>query len=152
MLEIGSKAPDFSLQGTDGKLYSLKDFLSKKIVLYFYPKDNTPGCSKQAQGFKEMHDEYLKKGYIVIGVSKDSVASHKKFVEKYELPFLLLSDPDKLVINAYDVYKEKVMYGKKVLGVVRTTYVIDEEGIIISAQEKVNAANNAKELFCQLSK
>jgi len=152
MLEIGSKAPDFSLQGTDGKLYSLKDFLGKKIVLYFYPKDNTPGCSKQAQGFKEMHDEYLKKGYIVIGVSKDSVASHKKFVEKYELPFLLLSDPDKLVINAYDVYKEKVMYGKKVLGVVRTTYVIDEEGIIISAQEKVNAANNAKELFCQLSK
>lgn len=152
MLEIGSKAPDFSLQGTDEKVYTLKDFLGKKIVLYFYPKDNTPGCSKQAQGFKEMYDEYLKKGYTIIGISKDSISSHKKFTEKYELPFLLLSDPDKLAINAYDVYKEKIMYGKKVLGVVRTTYVIDEKGVIISAQEKVNAADNAKELFCQLSK
>ena len=100
MLEIGSKAPDFSLQGTDEKVYTLKDFLGKKIVLYFYPKDNTPGCSKQAQGFKEMYDEYLKKGYTIIGISKDSISSHKKFTEKYELPFLLLSDPDKLAINA----------------------------------------------------
>lgn len=150
MLEIGKVAPDFLLKDMNGEEYSLKSFLGKKVVLYFYPKDSTSGCTKQALGFKENYDKFLSKGIVVIGISKDSEKSHKNFIEKYQLPFLLLSDPDLIAIKSYDVWHEKKLYGKPYMGVVRTTYVIDENGIIIDANDKVKAESNANDLICSL--
>lgn len=145
MLEIGSKAPDFTLNNQDGVEVSLKDFKGKKVILYFYPKDNTPGCTAQACGFATLYPDFMEKDAVIIGVSKDTVQSHKKFAEKYNLPFQLLSDTELEVIKAYDVWQEKNMYGKKTMGVVRTTYLINEDGIIIGASTKVNAANNPED-------
>ena len=147
MLEIGTKAPEISLPDQDGKIRTLKEFKGKKIVLYFYPKDNTPGCTKQACGFAELYPQFLEKDAAVIGISKDSVASHKKFEEKYNLPFVLLSDTELKAIQDYDVWKEKNMYGKKTMGVVRTTYLIDENGMIIKAMDKVKAAENPEQML-----
>lgn len=147
MLEIGTKAPEFTLSDQNGTEHSLKDFQGKKIVLYFYPKDNTPGCTSQACGFGELYPQFTEKGAVVIGISKDSVACHKKFEEKYNLPFLLLSDSELSAIKAYDVWQEKNMYGKKTMGVVRTTYLIDENGIIIKAFGKVKAADNPAQML-----
>ena len=147
MLEIGTKAPDFKLHDQNGKEHALSDFLGQKVVLYFYPKDNTSGCTKQACGFAENYPHFLEKNAIVIGVSKDSVASHKKFQEKYNLPFVLLSDSELDVIKAYDVWKEKKLYGKVSMGVVRTTYLINEKGIIVKAFDKVKAADNPTQML-----
>lgn len=147
MLQIGTKAPEFSLPDEDGKIRNLSDYEGKKLILYFYPKDNTPGCTKQACGFGELYPQFNKKGVEVIGISKDSVASHKKFKEKYTLPFTILADPELKVIQAYDVWKEKKMYGKTSMGVVRTTYLIDEHGVIIEAMDKVKAAKNPEEML-----
>lgn len=147
MLEIGMKAPAFELPDQNGTLHTLEEFKGKKIVLYFYPKDSTPGCTKQACGFGELYPQFTEKGATVIGISKDSVASHKKFEEKFGLPFLLLSDKELTAIQAYDVWQEKKMYGKVSMGVVRTTYLIDEEGVIVKALGKVKAADNPKEML-----
>ena len=147
MLELGTKAPEFTLLNQDGKEVSLSDFKGKKVVLYFYSKDNTAGCTKQACGFADIYPDFLEKGAEVIGVSKDSVESHRKFADKYSLKFTLLSDTDKIVIQAYDVWKEKNMYGKKSMGVVRTTYLIDEEGLITKAFTKVNATKNPADML-----
>ena len=142
MLEIGTKAPDFELPDQNGVLHKLSDYRGKKIILYFYPKDNTPGCTKQACGFSERKSLFTDKNVVILGVSKDSVASHKKFEEKFGLAFTLLADPERKVIEAYDVWKEKMNYGKISMGVVRTTYLIDEEGMIIKANDKVKAADD----------
>lgn len=150
MLEVGMKAPDFSLLNQDGETVSLSDYLGKKVILYFYPRDNTPGCTKQACGFAQLYPDFMDKDAIVLGVSKDSVASHKKFEQKYNLPFTLISDPELMAIQAYDVWKEKNMYGKKVMGVVRTTYLINEEGIIEKAFSKVKAADNPLQMLNEL--
>lgn len=150
MLEIGTKAPGFSLPDQNGKVRTLEEFKGKKVILYFYPKDNTPGCTKQAYGFGELYPQFLEKDAEVIGVSKDSVASHKKFGQKYGLPFTLLSDPELSAIQAYDVWKEKNMYGKKTMGVVRTTYLIDEEGMIVKVFGKVKAADNPQQMLGEL--
>jgi len=131
MLEVGKKAPDFELPDQNGEMHKLSDYAGKKVILYFYPKDNTPGCTKQACGFSERYPQFTEKGAVILGVSKDSVASHKRFEEKYGLAFTLLADPERKVIEAYDVWKEKKNYGKVSMGVVRTTYLIDEQGIII---------------------
>ena len=147
MLEVGMKAPEFTLKNQDGEDISLSSFLGKKVVLYFYPKDNTTGCTKQACGFSERVSEYGEKNAIVLGISKDSVASHKRFAEKYELSFPILSDSELEVIQAYDVWKEKNMYGKKVMGVVRSTYIIDENGIIEQAFSNVKAAENPEKML-----
>jgi len=147
MLEIGTKAPAFELPDQNGTMHTLEELKGKKVVLYFYPKDNTPGCTKQACGFGELYPQFTEKGAVVIGISKDSVASHKKFEEKFSLPFLLLSDKDLTAIKAYDVWQEKKMYGKVSMGVVRTTYLIDENGIIVKALGKVKAAENPKEML-----
>ncbi len=147
MLEAGTKAPDFSLPDQNGKMHSLEEYRGKKVILYFYPRDNTPGCTKQACNFGELYPQFLEKGAVVIGVSKDSVASHKKFEEKYGLPFTLLSDPELSCIQGYDVWKEKKNYGKVSMGVVRTTYLIDEEGVIIKAFGKVKAAENPAQML-----
>jgi len=147
MLEVGMKAPDFSLLNQDGETISLSDYKGKRVILYFYPRDNTPGCTKQACGFAENYPHFMEKDVIVLGVSKDSVASHKKFEQKYQLPFPLISDPELQAIQAYDVWKEKNMYGKKTMGVVRTTYLINEEGIIEKAFAKVKAAENAEQML-----
>lgn len=150
MLEIGTKAPDFSLPDQNGDIHTLEEYRGRKVVLYFYPKDSTAGCTKQAVGFAELNDRFLEKGAVVVGVSKDSVKSHKNFETKYELPFTLLSDKELEAIQAYDVWKEKKMYGKVSMGVVRTTYIIDEEGIIIKAFEKVKAADNPSDMLAEL--
>ena len=150
MLELGTKAPEFTLLNQDGKEVSLSNFKGKKVVLYFYSKDNTAGCTKQACGFAEIYPNFLEKGAEVIGVSKDSVESHRKFADKYSLKFTLLSDTDKIVIQAYDVWKEKNMYGKKSMGVVRTTYLIDEEGMITKAFTKVNATKNPADMLANI--
>lgn len=147
MLDVGMKAPDFKLQDKDGREITLSGFRGKKVVLYFYPKDNTPGCTKQACAFASAYDGFKTKGVEVIGVSKDSVASHVKFAEKYNLPFILISDPELKAIRAYDVWQEKKMYGKVTFGVVRTTYVIDEEGIIEKVMPKVKPDTNAAEIL-----
>lgn len=147
MLETGIKAPEFTLKNQDGEEVSLKDFRGKKVILYFYPKDNTPGCTTQACSFGDRYPQIQEKGAVVLGVSKDSVASHKKFAEKYHLPFTLLADPELEVIQACDVWQEKNMYGKKVMGVVRSTYLIDEEGIIRQAFTKVKAGENAEQML-----
>lgn len=147
MLEIGTKAPSFTLPDQDGVLHSLEEYKGKKVILYFYPKDNTAGCTKQACGFSERYPQFQEKGAVVLGVSKDSVASHKKFQEKYSLSFTILSDPERRVIEAYDVWKEKKNYGKVSMGVVRTTYLIDEDGVIIRANDKVKAAEDAEKML-----
>ncbi len=147
MLEKNTKAPSFTLPDKDGKEVSLEDYTGKKVVLYFYPRDNTPGCTKQACGFAGMYDEFTELGVTVIGVSKDSMKSHQKFVDKYNLPFILLSDPELKAITAYDVWKEKKLYGKTSMGVVRTTYIIDENGIIEDVMPKVKPDTNAKDVL-----
>ena len=150
MLSVGTKAPDFSLADQNGTIRSLSDFSGKRIVLYFYSKDMTSGCTKQACGFAELYPQFTEKDAVVIGVSKDTVASHQKFVEKYALPFILLSDPDLTVIRAYDVWKEKMNYGKPTMGVVRTTYLI-ENGVIVKAFGRVKAADNPKQMLEELT-
>ena len=151
MLEIGTKAPDFQLTDKEGKTVKLSDFAGKKVVLYFYPKDNTPGCTKQACAFAAAYDGFRSQDVAVIGVSKDSAASHQRFAEKYDLPFILLADPELTAIQAYDVWKEKKLYGKVSMGVVRTTYIIDENGVIVWAKEKVKPDTNAAEILAWLS-
>lgn len=150
MLKVGTKAPAFTLPDQNGTIHTLSQYKGKKVILYFYPKDNTPGCTKQACGFSERHPQFTEKGAVVIGISKDSVSSHKKFEEKYALSFPILSDPDLEVIKAYDVWKEKKNYGKVSMGVVRTTYLIDEEGVIIKANDKVKAAEDPEKMLGEL--
>ena len=150
MLAIGTKAPDFQAPDQNGQMRSLSEFLGKKIILYFYSKDMTAGCTKQACGFAELYPQFQEKDAVVLSVSKDSVTSHKKFEEKYGLPFTLLSDPDKVIIQAYDVWKEKMNYGKPTMGVVRTTYLIDENGVIVKAFGKVRAAENPAQMLEEL--
>ncbi len=147
MLETGKKAPDFTLPDQNGDMHSLADYLGKKVILYFYPKDNTSGCTKQACGFADRYPQFKEKGAVILGVSKDSVASHKKFETNYGLPFTLLSDTELDVIKAYDVWKEKKNYGKVSMGVVRTTYLIDEKGYIVKAMDKVKAADNPQDML-----
>ena len=147
MLEIGTKAPAFSLPDQNGDIHTLEDYKGKKVILYFYPKDSTAGCTKQACGFAELYPEFTEKDAVILGVSKDSVKSHKNFETKYQLPFTLLSDPELSCIQAYDVWKEKKNYGKVSMGVVRTTYLIDEDGIIIKAFNKVKAAENPAQML-----
>lgn len=147
MLETGTKAPAFSLPDQNGTVHTLEEYRGKKVILYFYPKDNTAGCTKQACGFAERYPQFMEKGAVVLGISKDSVKSHKNFEEKYSLPFTLLSDPELSVIQAYDVWKEKKNYGKVSMGVVRTTYLIDEEGMIVKAMDKVKAADNPQQML-----
>ena len=151
MLEPGTKAPDFTLPDQNGELHSLSDYRGKKVILYFYPKDNTPGCTRQACGFSELRPQFEERGAVILGVSRDSVASHKRFEEKQGLSFTLLSDPELEVIQAYDVWKEKKIYGKVSMGVVRTTYLIDETGTIVKAFDKVKAAENPAQMLEELS-
>ena len=150
MLEVGTKAPDFTLPDQDGNMHFLSEYRGKKVILYFYPKDNTAGCTKQACGFAERYPQFTEKGAVVLGISKDSVASHKKFEEKYGLPFTILSNPELVAIQAYDVWQEKKNYGKTYMGVVRTTYLIDENGKIVKAFDKVKAADNPEQMLGEL--
>lgn len=150
MLETGTKAPSFSLPDQNGEIHTLEEYRGKKVILYFYPKDNTPGCTKQACGYAEKYPQFLEKGAVVIGISRDKVASHKRFEEKYGLPFTILADPELEAIKAYDVWKEKKNYGKVSMGVVRTTYLIDEEGIIVKANDKVKAAEDAEKMIDEI--
>ena len=152
MLEANRKAPDFTLTDKDGRQVSLSDFLGKKIVLYFYPKDNTPGCTRQACAFAAAYEQFKEQDVVVIGISKDSTASHQKFAQKYDLPFILLSDPELQAIQAYDVWQEKKLYGKVSMGVVRTTYIIDEQGNIEKVMPKVKPDTNAAEILDYLAK
>ncbi|HBF7117547.1 thioredoxin-dependent thiol peroxidase [Clostridioides difficile] len=151
-MSIGTKAPEFTLEDKDGNKVSISDFKGKKVVVYFYPKDNTPGCTRQACAFRNAYDGFKKEDVQVIGISKDSIKSHQKFAEKHELPFILLSDPDLVAIKAFDVWKEKKMYGKTALGVVRATYIIDENGIIEKVFEKAKPDTNAQEILEYLEK
>ena len=151
MLEIGMKAPEFTLSDKDGKTVSLSDFLGKKVVLYFYPKDNTPGCTRQACAFAAAYKGFKAKDVVVIGVSRDSVASHLKFAQKYDLPFILLSDPELQTIQAYGVWQEKKLYGKVSMGVVRTTFIIDEQGMVEKVMPKVKPDTNADEILAYLA-
>ena len=147
MLEVGTRAPMFTLPDQNGINHSLADYAGKRVILYFYPKDNTAGCTAQACGFAELYPHFREKGAVILGVSKDSVASHKRFEEKYGLPFTLLSDPELSVIMAYGVWQEKKLYGKVSMGVVRTTYLIDEQGMIVKALGKVKAAENPAQML-----
>ena len=147
MLEVGTKAPEFELPDQNGELHKLSDYRGKKVILYFYPRDNTPGCTKQACGYSQLYPQFQEKGAVVIGISKDTVASHKRFEEKQGLTFTILSDPELKVIQAYDVWKEKKNYGKVSMGVVRTTYLIDEDGVIIKANDKVKAADDPAKML-----
>ena len=151
LLEAGTKAPELALEDKDGNTVRLSDFLGKKVVLYFYPKDNTPGCTRQACAFAGAYEGFRAKDTVVIGVSKDSAASHRKFAEKYGLPFILLSDPELQAIQAYGVWQEKKLYGKVSMGVVRTTYIIDENGVIEKVMPKVKPDTNAAEILAYLS-
>ena len=147
MLRIGEKAPNFTLQDKNGNSVSLSDFLGKKVVVYFYPKDNTPGCTRQACAFASNYEKFNALDVTVIGISKDSVASHQKFAEKFALPFILLADPELEVIKAYGVWQEKKNYGKTAMGVVRSSFIIDEKGIIEHAMPKVKPDTNAEEIL-----
>ena len=151
MLEIGMKAPAFTLSNKDGNTVSLSDFLGKKVVLYFYPKDNTPGCTRQACAFAAAYEDFKSKDVVVIGISKDSVASHLKFAQKHDLPFILLSDPELQAIQAYGVWQEKKLYGKVSMGVVRSTFIIDEQGNIEKVMPKVKPDTNAAEILDYLA-
>ena len=151
MLEVGTKAPNFTLEDQNGKAHSLEDYRGQKVILYFYPKDNTAGCTKQACGFAERYPQIQEKGAVVLGVSKDSVKSHKNFEEKYSLPFTLLSDPEHTVLEMYGAWGEKKNYGKVSMGTIRTTYLIDEEGVIVKAMGKVKAADNPDQMLEALS-
>lgn len=146
MIQQGMKAPDFTLEDKDRNQVSLSQFLGQKVILYFYPRDNTPGCTAQACGFRDAYDSLQGKA-VVIGVSKDTAASHRKFAQKYELPFLLLSDPQRQAIEAYGVWQEKKLYGKTSMGVVRTTFLIDESGVVEKVFQKVKPAENAREIL-----
>lgn len=150
MLKVGIKAPDFTLPNQNGELVTLSSFLGKKVILYFYPKDNTSGCTKQACNFGKLYPQIQEKGAVVLGISKDGVASHKKFEERYQLPFTLISDPELKAIRAYDVWKEKSMYGKKYMGVERSTYLIDENGVIEKTFSKVKPSENPEEMLKSL--
>ncbi len=150
MLEVGTKAPAFSLPDQNGDMHTLAEYQGQKVLLYFYPKDNTPGCTRQACGFGELYPQFVQKGAVVIGVSKDSVKSHQNFAAKYDLPFTLLSDPELAAIKAYDVWQEKKNYGKVYMGVVRTTYLINEEGVIEKAFGKVKAAENPQMMLGEI--
>ena len=152
MLETGTKAPDFTLTDKEGNKVSLSDFLGKKVVLYFYPKDNTPGCTRQACTFAAAYEGFKGKNTVVIGISKDSAESHRKFAEKYNLPFILLADTELTAIKAYDVWQEKKLYGKVSMGVVRSTYIIDEKGVIEKVMPKVKPDTNAAEILEYLGK
>jgi len=138
-MEIGKLAPDFNLLGSDGNMHKLSDYKGRKVILYFYPKDNTPGCTAQACDIRDNYKKLTDENFIVLGISKDNLNSHNKFIEKFDLPFILLSDEEKTVCTIYDVIKEKNMYGKKVLGIERSTFIIDEEGILVKEFRKVNA-------------
>ena len=151
MLQIGMKAPDFTLPDKDGNPVTLSSLRGRKVVIYFYPKDNTPGCTRQACAFAQRYGEFEKRGITVIGISKDSVASHRKFAEKYDLPFILLSDPELQAIQAYGVWQEKKLYGKVSMGVVRSTYIIDEQGLIEKVMPKVKPDTNAAEILAYLN-
>ncbi|MBQ6067185.1 MAG: thioredoxin-dependent thiol peroxidase [Clostridia bacterium] len=151
MLAIGTNAPDFALPDQNGDVKKLSDYRGQKVILYFYPKDMTAGCTKQACAFGKLYPQFREKGAVVLGVSKDSVASHKRFEEKYGLPFPLLSDTERTVIEAYDVWKEKVNCGRVTMGVVRTTYLIDENGVIVKAFDKVKAAENPAQMLAELA-
>ena len=151
MLNIGDLAPSFSLSDKDGRLHRLSDFAGKKIVLYFYPKDNTPGCTRQACAFAGLFHEFERKGAVVIGISKDSAASHARFAEKHNLPFVLLSDPDLEAIKAYGVWQEKKLYGKVSFGVVRTTFIIGKDGVITEIMPKVKPDTNAADVLAKFS-
>ncbi|MBR2801234.1 MAG: thioredoxin-dependent thiol peroxidase [Erysipelotrichaceae bacterium] len=150
MKEVGSKAPEFTLPDQDGVLHSLSDYRGKKVILYFYPKDNTSGCTAQACSYRDLLPQFQEKGAVVLGVSKDSVASHKKFAENYGLPFTLLSDPEAKVIEAYGAWQEKKNYGRTYMGIVRSTFLIDEEGIIQKNFEKVKAKEDASKRLLDL--
>ena len=152
MLEIGTKAPEFTLPNKDGNPVSLSDFAGKKVVLYFYPKDNTPGCTRQACAFAGAYEEFKMLDVVVIGISKDSTVSHQKFADKYILPFILLSDPERQAIEAYGVWQEKKNYGKVSMGVVRSTFVIDENGVFEKVMPKVKPDTNAAEILAYLRK
>ena len=147
MLEIGTKAPEFSLPDQNGEMRRLSDYRGQKVILYFYPKDMTAGCTKQACAFGDLYPQFREKGAVVLGISRDNVASHKKFEEKYGLPFTLLSDPEKEVIQAYDVWKEKKNYGKVTMGVVRTSYLIEENDIIVNAFDKMKEAERPAQML-----
>jgi peroxiredoxin Q/BCP len=147
MLKIGDKAPDFKLKDETGRKISLSDFKGKKVVIYFYPKDDTPGCTKEACSFRDVYDDILEAGAVVIGISKDDASSHEKFKKKYNLPFYLLSDPDHKVIEKYGAWKEKKMFGKSSMGIARITYIIDEEGIIQKAYDKVKPEAHGEEIL-----
>ena len=150
MLEVGMKAPEFTLPDKDGNMVSRADFAGKKVVLYFYPRDNTPGCTRQACAFASAYEEFKNINAVVIGVSKDSVTSHQKFAEKHGLPFILLSDPERAAIEAYGVWQEKKNYGKVSMGVVRSTFVIDENGVVEKVMPKVKPDTNAAEIMAYL--
>ncbi len=147
MLEINQIAPNFTLNDKNGNSVSLTDFRGKKVVLYFYPKDSTPGCTRQALAYAALSDSFAKKNAVIIGVSRDSVASHLRFAQKNALPFILLSDPDRTVTEEYGAWQKKKLYGKESMGVVRTTYIIDEDGVIVAAKTNVKADTNAEEFF-----
>lgn len=151
MLEVGMKAPEFTLNDKDGNTVSLSDFLGRKVVVYFYPKDSTPGCTHQACAFAAAYEDFKAMDTAVIGISKDSALSHQKFAQKYDLPFILLSDPELQAIQAYGVWQEKKLYGKVSMGVVRTTYVIDEQGMIEKVMPKVKPDTNAAEILAYLA-
>lgn len=150
MLTVGQKAPDFTLNDQNGNPVSLSDFLGKKVVVYFYPKDNTPGCTRQACAFAGAYEAFKQKDVVVIGISKDSVASHVKFAEKYSLPFILLSDPERVAIESFGAWAEKKLYGKLGFGVVRCTFIIDEQGIVTHVMPKVKPDTNAQEILAML--
>lgn len=150
LLEEGMKAPDFSLIGSDNKEHKLSDYLNKKIILYFYPKDNTPACSQEAQDFKNSIDEFTQKDTIILGISRDSIKSHDKFILKYDLPFILLSDEEEKVCNLYGVLKEKTMFGKKSIGIERSTFIINEHGIITNIYRKVKVPGHIETLKCSI--
>ena len=150
-MKVGDKAPEFTLPDKDGNSVSLADFRGRRVVLYFYPKDNTPGCTRQACAFAQNYGEFQKRNIAVIGVSKDGAESHRKFAEKFSLPFILLSDPELTAIKAYGVWKEKKLYGKVSMGVARTTFIIDENGVIAEVMEKVKPDTNASEILAKLN-
>lgn len=146
-LQVGEKAPSFEAKDQDGNIVKLSDFQGKKVVLYFYPKDDTPGCTAQACSLRDNYDALLAKGYAVLGVSADDEKSHKKFANKYSLPFPLLADPEHNIIEAYHVWAEKSMYGKTYMGIVRTTFIIDENGVIQEIISKIDTKNHAEQVL-----